>query len=224
MSAKGSETERRNAGSSRTRNWTITRVGAGVRTTLAYGKWTGWPAKKWPKAPAKARPSSRLRQRSPQQRPPVSRDPNRQNAHCRTGGEGVLLDPTKDVVQRQCFDKYCATRDGYQAKAFKPPRWADRTGPWADRLNSTKKSQSANVSTTCTKIIYDKHQGENLAKMGASPMDCVCKLCGGGGSQHHIIRDCTHREMAACSDKHIAMLKRRSRDISARRYQAAPCF
>ena len=30
--------------------------------------------------------------------------------------------------------------------------------------------------------------------------------------------------MAACRDKHVALLKRRSRDITARRYQAAPYF
>ena len=29
-------------------------------------------------------------------------------------------------------------------------------------------------------------------------MDCVCKLCGGVDSQHHIIRDCNHKDMAAC--------------------------
>ena len=154
----------------------------------------------------------------------ISRDPNRM--HITTlGGESVLLDPIKTVVQRRCFDKYCATRDGYRAKAFKPPRWADCTGPWAGRLYGANKPQSVNVSTTCSKIIYDKHlHGENLAKMGASPMDCVCKLCGGADSQHHIIRDCTHREMAACRDKHEALLKRRSSDITARRYQAAPYF
>ena len=54
----------------------------------------------------------------------VSRDPNRM--HITTlGGEGVLLDPIKSVVQRRCFDKYCAARDGYRAKAFKPPRCTD---------------------------------------------------------------------------------------------------
>ena len=50
----------------------------------------------------------------------VSRDPNRM--HITTLGEGVLLDPIKTVIQRRCFDKYCATRNGYRAKAFKPPR------------------------------------------------------------------------------------------------------
>ena len=61
---------------------------------------------------------------------------------------------------------------------------------------------------------------------GASigPMDCLCKLCGGVDSQHHIIRDCTHKDIVACRDKHVALLKRRSRDITARRYQAAPYF
>ena len=55
-------------------------------------------------------------------------------------------------------------------------------------------------------------------------MDCVCKLCGGKDSQHHVIRDCTHREMTACRGKHVALLKRRSSDIAARQYQAAPYF
>ena len=32
----------------------------------------------------------------------------------------VSRDPIKSVVQRRCFDKYCAARDGYRAKAFKP--------------------------------------------------------------------------------------------------------
>ena len=115
----------------------------------------------------------------------------------------------KTVVQRRCFDKYCATRDGYRAKAFKPPRWTDCTGPWAGRLYGTNKSQSVNVGTTCTKIIYGMHlHEENQAKMGASPMDCVCKLCGGVDSQHHIIRDCTHRKTAACRDKHVEALER----------------
>ena len=98
-----------------------------------------------------------------------SRDPNRM--HITTlGGGSVLLDPIKTVVQRRCFDKYCATRNGYRAKAFKPPRWTDCTGPWAGRLYGTHKSQTVNVGTTCTKIIYDKHlHGENLAKIGAPP-------------------------------------------------------
>ena len=100
-----------------------------------------------------------------------------QDAHHYTGGggESVLLDPIKTVVQRRCFDKYCATRDGYRAKAFKPSRWTDCTGPWAGGLYGTNKPQSVNVGTTCSKIIYDKHlHGENLAKMGASPwIACV---------------------------------------------------
>ena len=50
------------------------------------------------------------------------------------GGDRMLQDPIRTVVQRRCFDKYCATRDGYRAKAFKPPTYADCTGPCADRL------------------------------------------------------------------------------------------
>ena len=46
----------------------------------------------------------------------VRRKPNKM--HITTlGGDSVLLDPIKNVVQRRCFDKYCAARDGYRAKA-----------------------------------------------------------------------------------------------------------
>ena len=49
----------------------------------------------------------------------VSRDPNMM--HITTQGvESVLLEPIKTVVQRRCFDEYCAARDGCRAKAFKP--------------------------------------------------------------------------------------------------------
>ena len=47
-------------------------------------------------------------------------------------------------------------------------------------------------------------------------------VCGGADSQHHIIQLYSHKDMIACKDKHVALLKRRSRDISAKRYQAAP--
>ena len=47
--------------------------------------------------------------------------------------------------------------NGYRAKAFKPLKCADCTGLWAGRLFGTNKSQSVFMSTTCTKIIYDKH-------------------------------------------------------------------
>lgn len=55
-------------------------------------------------------------------------------------------------------------------------------------------------------------------------MNCVFKSCGGFDSQHHIIRDCSHKGMLACRNKRVALLKRRSRDITARRYKAAPYF
>lgn len=58
-------------------------------------------------------------------------------------------------------------------------------------------------------------------------MDCVCKLCGGTDSQHHIFRECSHKNMLPCRDKHVALLKRRSRDItgySTSIWQAAPYF
>ena len=85
--------------------------------------------------------------------------------------------------------------------------------------------QSVNVQATCTKIVYDKHlHGRNLAMMGASPMDCVCKLCGGADSQHHIIRECTHNDMLECRTKHVQLLKRRSSDMTARSIPIAPYF
>ena len=86
----------------------------------------------------------------------VSTDPTKMHSTA-LGGNGVLLNPIKNVVQRRCFDKYCATRNGYRAKPFKQPKWADSTGLWAGRLPGTNKSQSVFMSTTCTKIIYDKH-------------------------------------------------------------------
>lgn len=55
-------------------------------------------------------------------------------------------------------------------------------------------------------------------------MDCVYKLCRGADSHHHIIRDYSHKDMVACRDKHVPLLKRRARDITARQYQAAPYF
>ena len=83
--------------------------------------------------------------------------------------------------------------------------------------------QSVNVQATCTKVVYDKHfHGRNLAMIGASLMDCVCKLCGGSDSQHHIIRKCTHKDMLACRTKHVQLLKRRSSDIAARSIPIAP--
>ena len=58
----------------------------------------------------------------------ASRDPNRMNITT-LGGDEVLLDPIKNMVQRRCFDKYCASRDGYRAKTFNPPTWTDCIGP-----------------------------------------------------------------------------------------------
>ena len=60
--------------------------------------------------------------------------------------------------------------------------------------------------------------------IGANPMDCVCKLCGGSDSQHHIIRECTHKDMLACRTKHVQLLKRRSSDVTARFIPIAPYF
>ena len=35
--------------------------------------------------------------------------------------------------------------------------------------------------------------------------DTTCPLCGGVGSQYHIIRECQHISMRACRKKHIAL-------------------
>ena len=104
---------------------------------------------------------------------------------------GVLLQPIKDMVARRSFDKYCTTTDGYRAKAFKPPRWADSTGDFAGKMYRTHQLRSVDKRSTRSMIIYDKHwRGSNLVKIGASPMDCVCKLCGGEDSQHRIVGEC----------------------------------
>ena len=58
-------------------------------------------------------------------------------AHIKTPTEyGVLLQPNKD---RRSFDTYCTTRDGYRAKALKPPRCADSTGIFAGKMYRTHK-------------------------------------------------------------------------------------
>ena len=94
----------------------------------------------------------------------------------------MLLQSIKDMVARRSFDKYCPTRDGYQAKAFKPPKYWD----FAGKMYGTHISQSVNVPAAYATIVYDKHlHGRNLAKIGTSPMDCVCELCGGEDSELH---------------------------------------
>ena len=123
--------------------------------------------------------------------------------------------------------KYCITRDAYRAKAFKAPRWpgADSTGDFAGKMYRTHKPQSLNKPSTCAEIIYRKHlYGRIGAMIGANLMDCVCKLLGGEDSQHHIVRECSHKDMLACRTKHVQLLKRRSSDMTTRSIPTAPYF
>ena len=53
---------------------------------------------------------------------------------------GVLLQPIKDMVARRSFDNYCIRRDGYRAKALKPPKCKDCTGIFAGRMYGTHTS------------------------------------------------------------------------------------
>ena len=76
-----------------------------------------------------------------------------------------------------------ATRDGYRVKTSKPPPPPSGWSALAS-LPDPDKQQSVTVGPTCSKFINDKNlHGKNLAKARATPMDCVCKLCGGADSQ-----------------------------------------
>ena len=133
----------------------------------------------------------------------VSRDPDRM--HITTlGGGSVLLDPIKNVVQRRCFDKYCATRDGYRAKAFKPPRWTPTVLAPGQVGCTALTNCSLSTWTPPAPRLYtiSTSMGRTWLRWGphrSSMMDCVCKLCGAVDSQHYIIRDCTDREIAGTS-------------------------
>jgi hypothetical protein len=139
------------------------------------------------------------------------------------GGCGILLEPVLDLLGRKCFRTYCSTRDILRAP--RPPKWADCTASWAAKMYRTSAGMSVMERATCVRIIYDKHlHGRNLAKFGAPPMDCVCKLCGGADSQYHIIRECSHPDMVACRRRHIALLWAKSNLMTSRRWGVAPYF
>ena len=72
------------------------------------------------------------------------------------------------MIARRSFDTYSISRDGYQAEAFKPRKWADSTDDFAGKRYHTHQPQSVNERSMCSKIIYDKHQHEDLAKVGAT--------------------------------------------------------
>ena len=61
--------------------------------------------------------------------------------------------------------------------------------------------------------------------MGASPPGSIGDgLCGGEDSQHHIIRECTHKpcpeDILACRTKRVQLLRRRSSDRSERAHRS----
>ena len=73
---------------------------------------------------------------------------------------------------------------------------------------------------TWFRILWDKHMhGRNLGKNSQFKDDTCrgylprtippCSLCGGADFQYHIIRECSHRTMKACRQKHIALLNTR---------------
>ena len=98
---------------------------------------------------------------------------------------------------RRSFDTYYISRDGYQAKAFKPLKWADSTGDFAGKMYRTYQPQSVNERSTCSKIIYDQQlHDRDLAKVGASPIGCVYKFCSVEDLQH--ISSLVHTHMLAC--------------------------
>ena len=45
-----------------------------------------------------------------------------------------------------------------------------------------------------------------------------------GSSEYHIIRECSHRTMQACRQKHIAFLDIRKRDLRKKRHPISPLF
>ena len=49
--------------------------------------------------------------------------------------------------------------------------------------------------------------GRNLARNPLFNDDTSCPLCGGADSQYHIIRECRHKSMRDCRQKHIALLE-----------------
>ena len=68
--------------------------------------------------------------------------------------------------------------------------------------------------STCVRILWDKHMhGRNLAKNPLFNDDTTCPLSGGADSQYHIIRECQHKPMRDCRQKHIALLDIRRNNL-----------
>ena len=123
----------------------------------------GWLARTWPRAPTRQDDLLAYvdRQRPHNQR--LGEQGPEQNAYT-TLGEGGYW-----ARSSTCCNGGAWTRTVQLATDIEPRRSSHRDWlyPWAGRLYGSNKSQSVNVGTTCTKIIYDKNlHGENLAKMG----------------------------------------------------------
>ena len=87
-------------------------------------------------------------------------------------------------------------------------------GSGATRMAASLYNLGASVTVisraTCYRILWDKHMhGRNLGKNSLFKDDTSCPLCGWADSQNHIIRECSHRTMQACRQKHIALLDTR---------------
>ena len=68
-------------------------------------------------------------------------------------------------------------------------------------------SMSMLSRSTCVRILWDEHMHDrNLAKHPLFNDDTTFPLCGGADSQYHIIRECQHKSIRACRQKHIALL------------------
>ena len=84
-----------------------------------------------------------------------------------------------------------------EAESGHNPNGRDSTVHRAAFMFRTNKNQSVDDRTLCTKVIYNKQLhgtagGGNMAKFGASPIKCVCRM---GDVQHH-------KGMAVCRSKH----------------------
>ena len=96
---------------------------------------------------------------------------------------------------------------------------------WALSMYDLGASATVMSRATCVRILWDKNMhGGNLGKNSLFTDDTSCPLCGGADSQYHIIRECSHRTMQACRQKHIALLDIRKRDLRKKRHPISPLF
>ena len=101
----------------------------------------------------------------------------------------------------------------------RPAIWEVVPHEWASSM------YDIGASATCVRILWNKHMhGGNLGKNPLFTDDTSCPLCGGADSQYHIIRECSHRTMQACRQKHIALLDIRKRDLRKKRHPISPLF